>query len=273
MNFINVSFKTIETKNKLWFSHIMHYICLLSDVGQKFEDETEDEELRASFRISVFKLPIHSSDSLEYVMMKKKAQASFPTYTQPFSTTHQKPVITQPHLLLEKKAREFFRIHRTGIKLRTLYDIDEYHLEQKKQESQKKSRMAITMAKTAQDKVSLNVQEMLQKKKRAVQKQMAEDNRAIRDGLYQLWQVRSNYLEKVRERRDLFLEEKHHKAKDRLLIQNLNNELAILDKNVNKMKQLKKKNDLLREKYLIVQQKRETEKLQKDLYKYMKELR
>ncbi|XP_008137759.2 leucine-rich repeat and IQ domain-containing protein 3 isoform X2 [Eptesicus fuscus] len=242
--------------------------------GQESEDEIEDEELHASFRISVFKLPIHSSDSLKYAVLKKKEQASFPTYKQPLSTTHQKPVITQPHLLLEKNARrDFFTIHRTGIKLKTLYDIDEYHLEQKKQESHKKSGMAITMAKTAQEKVSLNVQEMLQKKKRAVQKRMAEDNRAIRDGLYQLWQVRSKYLEKVRERRALFLEEKHKKANDRLLIQNLNNELIIWDKNVNKMKQLKKNSDLLKEKYLIVQQKRETEKLQRDLCKYMKEFR
>ncbi|XP_036203034.1 leucine-rich repeat and IQ domain-containing protein 3 [Myotis myotis] len=242
--------------------------------GQESEDEIEDGDLHASFRISVFKLPIHSSDSLKDVVLKKKEQASFPTYTQPLSTTHQKPVITKPHVLLEKKARrEFFMIHRTGIKLKTLYDIDEYHLEQKKQESPKKNGIAITMAKTAQEKVNLSVQEMLQKKKRAVQKQMAEDNRAIRDGLYQLWQVRSNYLEKVRERRALFLEEKDQKARDRLLIQNLNNELIIWDRSVNKMKTLKKNNDLLKEKHLIVQEKRETEKLQKDLRKYMKELR
>nr|KAF6382769.1 leucine rich repeats and IQ motif containing 3 [Pipistrellus kuhlii] len=241
--------------------------------GRESEDEIEDEELHASFRISVFKLPIHSSDSLKYAVLKKKELASFPTYTQPFSTTHQKPVITQPHLLLEKNAREFFMIHRTGIKLKTLYDIDEYHLEQKNQESQKKRGIALAMAKTAQEKVSLNVQGMLQKKKRAVQKQMAEGNMAIRDGLYQFWQVRSKYLDKVRQRRALFLEEKHKKTTDRLLIQNLNNELVIWDKNINKMKQLKKKNDLLKEKHLIVQQKRETGKLQKDLCKYIKEYR
>lgn len=252
----------------------MHYICLLSDVGQESEGEIEDEELHASFRISVFKLPIHSSDSLKDAVLKKKEQASFPTYTQPLSTTHQKPVITKPDVLLEKKARrEFFMIHRTGIKLKTLYDIDEYHFEQKKQESHKKNGIAITKAKTAQEKVSLSVQEMLQKKKRAVQKQMAEDNRALRDGLYQLWQARSNYLEKARERRALFLEEKDQKARDRLLIQNLNNELIIWDRSVNKMRTLKKNNDLLKEKHLIVQEKRETERLKKDLRKYMKELR
>ncbi|XP_070259479.1 leucine-rich repeat and IQ domain-containing protein 3 [Myotis yumanensis] len=241
--------------------------------GQESEGETEDEELHASFRISVFKLPIHSSDSLKSAVLKKKEQASFPTSRQPLSTTQQKPVITKPQLLLEKNARrEFFTIHRTGIKLKTLYDIDEYHLE-KKQESHQKNGIAITKAKTAQEKVSLNVQEMLQRKKRAVRKQMAESSRAIQDGLSQLWQVRSNYLEKVRERRALFLEEKNQKARDRLLIQNLNNELIIWDRSVNKMRLLKKNNDLLKEKHLIVQEKRETERLQKDLRKYMKELR
>lgn len=252
---------------------MMHYICLLSDVGQESEDEIEDEELHASFRISVFKLPIHSSDSLKHAVLKKKEQASFPTYAQPLSTPHQKPAITKPHLLLEKNAREFFMTHRTGIKLKTLYDIDEYYLEQEKQESHKKKRIAVTMAKIAQEKVGLNVQEMLQKKKWAVQKRMAEDNIAIRDGLYQLWRVRSNYLEKVRERRALFLQEKNRKATDRLLIQNLHNDLTVWDKNINKIKDLKNNKDLLKEKRLIVQQKREKERLQKDLRNYMKQLR
>nr|KAF6444370.1 leucine rich repeats and IQ motif containing 3 [Molossus molossus] len=133
--------------------------------------------------------------------------------------------------------------------------------------------MAVSMAQVAQEKGALIVQETLYKKKCAAQKRMAEDNRAIQTGLQQLWQDRSNYLQKVRERRALFLEEKKQRAKDRLLIQDLSNERSVWTKGLYKIDRLKEKKALLNEKCLIVQQRRETEKYQKDLLKRTKELR
>ncbi|XP_054422794.1 leucine-rich repeat and IQ domain-containing protein 3 [Pteronotus mesoamericanus] len=247
----------------------------LSQKGQESKDETEDEELHARFRISVFKPPIYSSGSLKYAAVsKEKKQDSFPTYVQPFPTTHQKPVIKKTHTLLEKNARrEFFTTHRTGIKLKTLCDIDKYYSEQKKQDSHKKEVIAVTMVQAAKERASSIVKETLYKKKCAAQKQMADDNRAIQAGLYQLWQDRVNYLEKVRERRALFLEGKKRKAEDRLLIQNLNNERTVLIKGITKLDRLNKNKALLKEKHLIVQQKLETEKYQKNLLKHMKEFK
>ncbi|XP_014643759.1 PREDICTED: leucine-rich repeat and IQ domain-containing protein 3 [Ceratotherium simum simum] len=244
--------------------------------GQKeFKDETEDEELDASFRISVFNLPIHTSDSLKYPsVLKEKEQDTFPIYAQPFSTTHPKPVIKKKDTLLERNARrEFFTTHRAGIKLQTLCDIDEYYSEEKKQESHKKNVTAVTRAQVAQERVSLTVQENLNKKKYAAQKLTAKDNETIRDSLQQLLQDRFNYLEKVRERRALFLEQKKQKAEERLLIQNLNNELTLLTKGMIKMDRLRKNQAALKEKRLIVQQKLETEKYRKDLLKQMKEIK
>ncbi|XP_016072304.1 PREDICTED: leucine-rich repeat and IQ domain-containing protein 3 [Miniopterus natalensis] len=247
----------------------------LIEKGQESEGETEDEKLHAGFRISVFRLPRCSPDSLKYAeVLKEKEQDSFPAYTQPYSTTHQKPVIKKTHKLLEKNLRrEFFTTHRTGIKLKTLCDIDKYRSEQEKQESHKKKVIAVTMAQTAQERGGLKALEALTKKKRAAQKRGAEDKKAVQYGLRQLWQDRSNYLEKVRERRALFLEGKNQKAEDRLLIQNLNNERTFWTKNLNRIDRGKKKEALLKEKHQIVQQKREAEKNQKDLLKHMKELR
>ncbi|XP_036112677.1 leucine-rich repeat and IQ domain-containing protein 3 [Molossus molossus] len=243
--------------------------------GQQSEDEIENEELHASFKIPVFKLPIHSADSLKRAaVLKEKERDSCPTYTQPLPTTHPKPVIKKKHPLLEENVRrEFYTTHRTGIKLKILYDIDKYHSEQKKLESYKEKVMAVSMAQVAQEKGALIVQETLYKKKCAAQKRMAEDNRAIQTGLQQLWQDRSNYLQKVRERRALFLEEKKQRAKDRLLIQDLSNERSVWTKGLYKIDRLKEKKALLNEKCLIVQQRRETEKYQKDLLKRTKELR
>ncbi|GAB5575180.1 leucine-rich repeat and IQ domain-containing protein 3 isoform X3 [Prionailurus iriomotensis] len=244
--------------------------------GQKeSEDETEGEELDASFRISVFKLPIHTSGSLKYAaLLKEKEQDYFPTYVQPFSTTHQKPEITKKDMLLKGNVRkEFFTTHRTGIKLRTLCDIDKCYSEQKKQESHKKKITAVTLAQVAQERVSLAVQENLNKKKNAAQKLIAKDNETIRNGLQQLWQDRFNYLEKVKERRARFLREKKQKAEDRLLIQNISNERTLLCKGMIKMDRLRKNQAVLQEKSLIVQQRLEMEKYQKNLLKQMKEIR
>ncbi|XP_044891949.1 leucine-rich repeat and IQ domain-containing protein 3 isoform X3 [Felis catus] len=244
--------------------------------GQKeSEDETEGEELDASFRISVFKLPIHTSGSLKYAaLLKEKEQDYFPTYVQPFSTTHQKPEITKKDMLLKGNVRkEFFTTHRTGIKLRTLCDIDKCYSEQKKQESHKKKITAVTLAQVAQERVSLAVQENLNKKKNAAQKLTAKDNETIRNGLQQLWQDRFNYLEKVKERRARFLKEKKQKAEDRLLIQNISNERTLLCKGMIKMDRLRKNQAVLQEKSLIVQQRLEMEKYQKNLLKQMKEIR
>lgn len=253
----------------------MYCVCLLCDVGQESEHETEDEGLHASFRISVLKPPIHSSGSLKYAaILKEKKQDSSLTYATPFPTTHQKPVITKKHMPLEKNARrEFFTAPRTSIKLKTLSDIDKYYLEQKKQDSHKKKVIAVAKAQAAEEKASLTVQETLYEKRYATRKQMAEDKRAIQAGLYRLWKDRVCYLEKVRERRALFLEEKKQRAKERLLILQLNNERTVLTKGITKIDRLKKNETLLKEKCLIVKKKVEEEKYQKKLLKYNKEFR
>ncbi|XP_067582677.1 leucine-rich repeat and IQ domain-containing protein 3 [Pseudorca crassidens] len=244
--------------------------------GQKeSEDKIKDEELDVDFRISVFKLPVHTSDSLRYTaLLKAKEQDYFPMYTEPLSTTHQKPVIKIKDMLLEKSVRrEFLTTQRTGMKLQALYDIDKYCSEQKKQASYKNKVTAVSVAQVAKERVRITIQENLNKKIHATHKLTARDNKTIQNGLQRLRQDRSNYLEKVKERRVLFLEEKQQKAKDRLLIQNLNNERTLLTKAMTKIDRLKKKQAVLKEKSLIVQQKLATEKYQKDLLQQMKEIR
>lgn len=129
------------------------------------------------------------------------------------------------------------------------------------------------MAQVAQEGVSLAVQKNLNKKKFAAQKLIAKNNETIKNGLQWLWQDRFNYLEKAGKRKALFLEEKKQRAEDHLLIQNLNNERTLLAKEMIKIDRLKKNQAALKEKSLIVRQKLETEKHQKDLVKQMKEIR
>ncbi|XP_012515106.1 PREDICTED: leucine-rich repeat and IQ domain-containing protein 3 [Propithecus coquereli] len=243
--------------------------------GQKeSEDETEDEELDASFRISVFKLPIYTSSPVKYAaVLKEKKQDSFPVYAQSFSTTHPQPITKKDTLLDRSMKKEFFATHRAGIKLQMLSDVDKYYTEQKNQECHKEKITAIAMAQVAQRRVSLAVHENLNNKRYAAQKLIEKDNEAIQNGLQQLRKDRFNYHEKVRERRAAFLKEKTQKATERLLVQDLNNERTLLMKGTLKLDRWKKNEALLKEKRLIVQQKRRTEKYRKNLLKQMKEFR
>ncbi|KAI4549429.1 hypothetical protein MG293_001759, partial [Ovis ammon polii] len=239
------------------------------------EDETEDEELDVNFRISVFKLPIHTLDSLRYAApLRAKEQDYFPMYAKPFSPAHQKPIVKIKDVPMEKKIRrEFLATHRAGMKLQALCDVDKYFSEQKKQESSKNKVTAVSMAQIAQERSRITIRENSNNKIHATHKLTARDDEIIQDGLQQLYQDRSSYLEKVKERRAQFLKEKKQKAKDRLLIQNLNNERTLLTKGMTAIDRLKNKQAALKEKSLIVQQKLATEKYQRDLHKQMKEIR
>ncbi|XP_069334177.1 leucine-rich repeat and IQ domain-containing protein 3 [Eulemur rufifrons] len=247
---------------------------LIQKGHKESEDEIEDEELDASFRISVFKLPIHTSSPLKYAaVLKEKKQDSFPAYAHSFSTIHPQPIIKKDTVLERSIRKEFFTTHRAGIKLQTFSDIDKYYTEQKNQECHTEKITAIAMAQVAQRQVSLAVHENLNNKKYAAQKLSERDNEAIENGLQQLRQDRFNYLEKVRERRAMFLKEKTRKTTERLLVQNLNNECTFLAKGMFKLNRQKKNEALLKEKRLTVQQKRRTEKYRKKLLKQMKECR
>ncbi|XP_021567713.1 leucine-rich repeat and IQ domain-containing protein 3 [Carlito syrichta] len=246
---------------------------LIQKGQKKSEDETEDEELDTSFRISVSKLPIHTSGSLKYAaVVKEKKYDSCPEYAQTFSVTYPKLIIKKDTLLEQRLRKDFFTTHRAGMKLRTLSDIDKYYAEQKKQECLKEKATTVAMAQTAQGRVCLAVQENLNKKRDAAQKLIEKNKETIQKGLQQLQQDRFHYLEKVRERRALFLEGKTQKTEERLLVQNINNERIFLTRGMFKVEKLKNNEAILREKRMVVQQRRRTEKYRKHLLKQMQEV-
>ncbi|XP_037682843.1 leucine-rich repeat and IQ domain-containing protein 3 [Choloepus didactylus] len=241
---------------------------------RKSEDKIEGEEMDTGFKISGFRLPVRTSGPLTYAaVLKKQKQIPFPIHTQIFSAIHQKPIIKRDTLLERNVRKEFFATHRTGIKLQTLCDIDIYYSEQKKQESHKKKVTSVAKAQVAEGRVKQTVQESLNNKKYVAQKLIEKDKETIQKGLQQLHQDRLNYIEKVRERRAFFLEEKKRKAAGRLLIQDLSNERNFLVQGMIKINRWRGNMAILKEKKRIVQQKREAENYQKELLKRTKEIR
>ncbi|XP_060058162.1 leucine-rich repeat and IQ domain-containing protein 3 isoform X2 [Erinaceus europaeus] len=238
--------------------------------GQKdFEGDTDDEELATSFRISVSKLPLYTLD-----VVKKKEQCFFPVGAYQFSNIFQKPMIKRKDFLLKNNMkRDFLMIHRTGMNLEAVYNIDKHYSELKKEEIHKNKIAAVKAARTAEERVASTVQETSNNKIYAAQKQARKDNKAIQSGLQQHWREKFTYLEEVRERRALFLKEKSQKAANRLLIQTISNERDLLIKGVININRLKNNLDALNEKSRIVQQQRETEKYQRELNQQMKKIR
>lgn len=233
-----------------------------------------DEGKDTSFKISVFKIPIHTSDSVKWASVFKTKERDFsPVYRQPSFTSLQNPVNIKKDIMLNKNMKEFFAVHRAGIKLQPLCDVDTYYSEKKMLENHNKRISSVNMAHDSQEKATLKIQETLNEKIRNVNKQILKDEEMIQKTFYQFWEDRKLYLTKVRERRALFLEEKKQKTEERLLVQKLNNERTHVIKGMINMDRSKKNKAILNEKKRIVKQRQETERYRRGLIKQIQEMR
>ncbi|XP_053448739.1 leucine-rich repeat and IQ domain-containing protein 3 [Nycticebus coucang] len=246
---------------------------LIQKGEKESKSEIKDQEVDTSFRISVVKLPIYTSSPLKYAeIVKEKKKDFFPAYARSPPVIHPKPIIKKD-TLLETRRKEFFATHRVGMRLQTLRDIDKYYTEQKNQRLCHQKGIAVTVAQIAQERNNVSVQENLSNKKYAVQKRTEKHKETVRNGLQQLQKDKLNYLEKVTERRALFLKENTEKAAQRFLVQSLNNGRTLLAKRMRAGDRLKEIEAVQKEKTLAVQQKRKAEKYRKNLLKQMKEYR
>uniref|UniRef100_A0A8C6GQ08 Leucine-rich repeats and IQ motif containing 3 n=1 Tax=Mus spicilegus TaxID=10103 RepID=A0A8C6GQ08_MUSSI len=259
--------KYIDGKSKQLRHHIHK--------GQKaMKAESEDEEVDTKFRISAMKIPLYSSRSLKYgAMLKEMKWDYFPEYLQPFPATRQRPPVKRETLWKLKKRREFLATQRAGIKLHMFDDVDKYYSEQKQHEEEARKFAAMVAAQVTQERASVNIREKLNKKIYMTRKLMEKDNETIQKGLQQIWRERLAYLEKVRERKFMFLAEKKLNAADQSLVISLNNERSILLKGITQVERLKKHMSEKKAKHLDVIEKREEQKYKQDLLMEMKKLR
>ncbi|XP_003784360.1 leucine-rich repeat and IQ domain-containing protein 3 [Otolemur garnettii] len=247
---------------------------LIQKGEKESKKEMKDEELDTSFRLSVVKLPIYTSSPLQYAeIFKERKKDFFPAYARSRLVTYPKPIIKKDTVLERKRRKEFLTTHSLGMKLQTLMDIDKYYTEQKNEKLYHQKAIAITMAQIDEERNSITVKETLSNKKYAAQELIAKHKETIRNGLQQLRKDKSDYLEKVLERRILFLEENSAKATQRALVQTLNNGRTLLAKRMRAVDRWKEMEALQNKKTLAVQQKRKADKTRKNLLKQMKEYR
>lgn len=248
---------------------------MCSVVGQKeSKSDVDDEEVDIRFRISVVKTPLYFLRSLKYgAMLREMKRDYFPDYLQPLPATRPKPAIERETLQQLRQRREFLTSQRTGMKLDMLYDLDKYHSERKHQEKQSEKSTAVVTAQIAQERAKLNIRESLRKKTYMAQKLVEKDNEIIHRGLRQIWEEKLAYLEKVRERKTMFLAEKKLNAADHSLVQTINNERSHLLRGIVHIDRVKQNMADLRQKCLDVNKKWNTEKNKQRLLRQMKELR
>ncbi|XP_055978879.1 leucine-rich repeat and IQ domain-containing protein 3 [Sorex fumeus] len=241
---------------------------------RKLKYDTEDEKLDKSFKISVFKVPIRTLDSVKCAsVVKTKEQDSLPVYGQARYASLQKPVCTYKDIKLKKNMKEFFTVHRAGMRLQSLCDVDKYYSELKNLEEYHKRVSARNMTRASQEKATLKVKEILNEKIHNVKKHRLKEEETMQMGFQQFRQNRNLYLGRVKERRNLFLKEKRQKTEERLLIQNLSNERSRVLRGIIYMDRLKMNEEVQNEKKMIVKQRLETERFQRNLVKQMKEVR
>ncbi|EGW05984.1 leucine-rich repeat and IQ domain-containing protein 3 isoform X1 [Cricetulus griseus] len=243
--------------------------------GQKeSKADSEDEEMDISFRVSTLKIPLYSSPSLKYGSVLKEMKPDyFSDYLQPIPGTHPKPPIKRETLEELKKRKEFLASQRAGMKLFMFNDLDKYHSDRKHQEKQAEKSAVVVLAQAARSRARYSIRESLRKKTILAQKLMERDNEAIQKGLRQIWKEKLAYLEKVRERKTMFLAEKKLNALDHSLVQNTNNERTLLLKGIFQVDKMKKEMEELRQKHLIVVEQWRTEKFKQSMLRHMKEMR
>ncbi|XP_004603704.2 leucine-rich repeat and IQ domain-containing protein 3 [Sorex araneus] len=260
-------FLAIRTHNSAQGLKLMMFLC-----QRKLKYDAEDEKLDKSFKISVFKAPIHTADSVKYAsVLKTREQDSLPVYGQPRYTSLQKPLYSYKDIMLKKNMKDFFAVHRAGMKLQSVCDVDRYYSQLKNLEDRDKRVSAQNMAHASQEKSTLKVQEMLNEKIHNVKKHRLKEKETMQKGFQQFWQNRNLYLTRVKERRNLFLKEKRQKTEERLLIQNLSNERSRVLRGMIHMHRLKMNEEVQNEKKMIVKQRLEIERFQRNLVKQMKE--
>ncbi|XP_034356845.1 leucine-rich repeat and IQ domain-containing protein 3 [Arvicanthis niloticus] len=243
--------------------------------GQKeMRAESEDEDVDTKFRISAMKIPLYSSRSLKYgTMLKEMKWDYFPEYLQPFPATRQKPPVKRETQRELKERREFLATQRAGMKLSMFNDVDKYYSEQKQQEEEAKKFAAMVAAQVAQERARLNIGENLRKKISRTRRLMEKDNEKIQKGLQQIWKEKLTYLEKVRERKSMFLAEKKLNAADQSLVLSLNNERSILLRGMVQVDKLKRNLAQIKAKHLDVNEKWERQNYKHNLLMEMKKLR
>ncbi|XP_040607485.1 leucine-rich repeat and IQ domain-containing protein 3 isoform X1 [Mesocricetus auratus] len=243
--------------------------------GQKeSKADSEDEEADTRFRISSVKIPLYSTRSLTYgAMLREMKWEYFPDYLQPLPASRPKAEIKRQTLEELKERREFLASQRAGVKLHMFNDIDKYHSEQRHQEKQAEKSTFVVMAQIAQERARLSVRDALSRKMFTAQRLMEKDNETLQKGLRQIWKEKLAYLEKVRERKTMFLAEKKLNALDHSLVQSINNERTLLLKGIFEVDRMKRNMNELRKKHLMVTDKRKTEKYKQSMLRQLKEIR
>ncbi|XP_063138479.1 leucine-rich repeat and IQ domain-containing protein 3 isoform X1 [Rattus norvegicus] len=240
----------------------------------EMKSDSEDEEVDTKFRISAMKIPLCPSRSLKYrAMLKEIKWDYFPEYLQPLPATRQKPQVKRETHEELKERRNFLASQRAGMDLHLFNDIDKYYSEQRQQEEEARKFAATAAAQVAQERARLNTSENLRKKISMARKLMQKDNETIQKGLRHIWKERLNYLEKVRERKSMFLAEKKLNAADQSLVLSLNNERSILLRGIIQVDKLKRDLSEMKAKHFDVIEKREKRKYKQNLLTEMKKLR
>ncbi|XP_072505947.1 leucine-rich repeat and IQ domain-containing protein 3 isoform X2 [Notamacropus eugenii] len=235
------------------------------------EEKIEDQEMDLNFRMPVIK--VHMSPPSIYKYSSKPKEIKQEIYHRPvyrlchFIDSQSKFKIS--HRLERDKKKEATRPGGT-IDFAPLYSVDRQYRNKEKKENFQNKKQFVAMLHFDDEMTNENVQEYIQEKNHFIKKRNEDQNKKMEASAQKFQETRSKLMERFQERRGFFLEQAKLKAKERLMVEDMSNQITTLTKELFQYDRYKKKQDGMKKNKVIVKGMKETDKYHRELVKKMK---
>ncbi|XP_068949454.1 leucine-rich repeat and IQ domain-containing protein 3-like [Petaurus breviceps papuanus] len=235
------------------------------------EEKTVDQEMDLNFRVPVIKVHISLPSIYKYSSKCKEIEQEVshrPIYRLcNFLDGQSKFKIS--HRLERDKKKEASRSHDT-IDFAPFYSIDRQYKNKEKMENFQNKKQFIAMIHFADEMANEDLKEYIQKKNYFIKKRNEDQSKKIEKSLKTFQDTTSKLMEKFKKRRSFFLEEVSLKAQEHLMVDDINNQLTTLTKELFQFDRYKVKQDGMHKNRILVKNMKETDNYRKELVKKMK---
>ncbi|XP_036613696.1 leucine-rich repeat and IQ domain-containing protein 3 [Trichosurus vulpecula] len=235
------------------------------------EEETVHQEMGLNFRMPVIKVPMSLPPMYTYSSKPKEIRQEI----------HHRPVYRLCHFVdSQSKFKISHRLERdkkkepTGprgtVDFAPFYSIDRQYKNRKKMENFQNKKQFVAMIHFADEMANENLQEYIQEKNYFIKKRNKDQSKKIKESLQKFQETTSKLMEKFQDKSSFFVEVAKFKAEERLMVEDISNQLTTLTTELFRFDRYKRKQDIVKKNKAIVKDIKEMDKSRKELVKKMK---
>ncbi|XP_027729806.1 leucine-rich repeat and IQ domain-containing protein 3 [Vombatus ursinus] len=240
-------------------------------VSKVSEERTISQEINLNFIMPVIKVHMSLPSIFKHSSKPKEIKQELyhlPVYRLCHFTDGQSKFKIS-HRLERDKKKDATRPH-SIIDFSPLYSIDRQYRNREKMQNFQNKKQHVAMIHFADQMANENFQEYVQEKNYFIKKRNKDQSKKIEESLQKYQETTSKLMEKFQERRSCFLEEVKFKAQQRLMVEDISNQLTTLTKELFQFDRYKRKQDIVKNNKSIAKEMKETDKYHKELIKKMK---